>query len=331
MSLTYQRPIDFDHHPVVEQKYIVPTPSIDELYERVKKLIRLRTPGAIIYAHPRFGKTYGVRYVIRVLKEDFPRAVVISFGCQKKKSHSEDAFFSNLLEAAGHAGYLTGTITRKRARLNERIQELVERSGHNWMVLFADEAQRLDIIEYEWLRDVHDELERRGIRMITLLIGQPQLLNQKSSFRMSKQTQIVSRFMIDEMRFRGLLSAEDLATCLAGYDEACFPESSKWSYTRFFLPAAYGDGLRLVDQATTLWEAFEKAHEEARFDYALEVPMQYFARSVEIALVENTGKDAYDFRFTTAMWQEAVTESNFVSAQEELRLVVTDELEGQER
>lgn len=51
-------------------------------------------------------------------------------------------------------------------------------------------------------------------------------------------------------------------------------------------------------------------------------------RSVEIALLENTTQDAYDFRFTPALWKAAVAESNFVSAQEELRIVMTDEFEG---
>jgi hypothetical protein len=326
LAITYQRPVDFDHHPVVEQKYIVPTPSIEEMYLRVKKLIRLRTPGGIIFAHPRFGKTYGVRYVMQVLKEDYPKAVILNFGCQKKKSRSEDAFFSVLLEAAGHSGALTGSITKKRSKLNDRIMELVDRSGHNWFVMFADEAQRLDVMEYEWLRDVHDELERRGVRMITLLVGQPQLLNQKSALRVSRQTQIVARFMIDEMQFRGIISADDMATCLAGYDDACFPAQSDWPYTRFFLPAAYSTGFRLVDQAATLWSIFLEAHREARFEYALEIPMQYFARSVEIALLENAEHDDYNFVLTAAMWSHAVAESNFVSAQEELRIVMTEEL-----
>lgn len=326
MAITYQRPVDFDHHPVVEQKYIVPTPSIEEMYLRVKKLIRLRTPGGIIFAHPRFGKTYGVRYVMQVLKEDYPKAVILSFGCQKKKTHSEDAFFSVLLEAAAHSGALTGSITKKRSKLNDRIMELVDRSGHNWFVMFADEAQRLDVIEYEWLRDVHDELERRGVRMITLLVGQPQLLNQKSALRMSRQTQIVSRFMIDEMQFRGIMSADDMATCLAGYDDACFPHRSDWPYTRFFLPAAYSTGFRLVNQAAALWSVFLEAHRGARFEYALEIPMQYFARSVEIALLENAEHDDYNFALTPAMWRHAVAESNFVSAQEELRIVMKEEL-----
>jgi hypothetical protein len=325
VAQTYTRPLPLDEHPLVQQKYIVPTSSIEDLYMRVKKLIRLRTPGGIVYAHPRFGKTYAVRYVMNVLREDYPKAVMLNFGCQMKRHRSEDAFFSVLLAAAGHPGALTGTIAKKRAKLNDKIVELVERSGYNWFVMFADEAQRLDVIEYEWLRDVHDELERRGVRMTTLLVGQPDLLNQKSAFRLSRQTHIVSRFMIDELQFHGLVTGEDAATCLAGYDETYYPERSDWSYTRYFLPAAYSTGFRLVNQAAALWNAFLDAHKQARFEYALEVPMQYFARTVEIALIENVENDDYNFTFTPEVWKNAVAECNFVMAQEELRTVMIDD------
>lgn len=328
--MDFQRPIEFDRHPLVEQKYILPTPSIEELYEKVKRLIRLRTPGAIIYAHPRFGKTYSIRYVIRVLRVDMPGVVILSFGCQKKKNHSEDAFFSNLLKATGHPAAESGSIIRKRARLTDKIKELVDRTRYNLVIAFADEAQRLDIIEYEWLRDVHDELERAGIRMITLLVGQPQLLNQKNAFRAGKQTQIVSRFMIDEMRFRGIQSADDLAACLAGYDAACYPEASEWSYTRFFFPNAYDEGLRMVDQASTIWSAFEEAHNTARFDFSLEIPMQYLARTVEISFLEHSEHDTSNFRFSPEIWMTSVRESNYVSAQEELRLVMSDDTDDED-
>lgn len=320
MEIPCLRPVDFDQHPIILKTYIVPTPSIDALVERVKKLIRLRTPGAIIYAYPRFGKTYSIRYVISVLKTDFPKAVLISFGCEAKRNSSEDAFFSNLLEAAGHSGYLIGTATRKRSRLIDRLSELVDGSGHNWVVFFADEAQRLEVMEYEWLRDVHDKLERKGIRMMTILVGQPQLLHQKTALRHSNHTQIVLRFMISEMRFDGLLNADDLATCLAGYDEARFPEASDWTYTRFFFPLAYANGLRLEKQAAPLWAAFCRAHEEAKFEFDIEIPMQYFAHAVEIALSENKHHDAADFSFSPAIWDSAIMESSYVAAQEELRL-----------
>lgn len=298
--------------------YIVPTPTIDALVERVKKLIRLRTPGAIIYGFPRFGKTYSIRYVISTLRTDFPKSVFISFGCEKKKTPSEDAFFTNLLIGAGHK-HLGGTNPRKRVRLTEKICQMVEGSGHNWVVFFADEAQRLHLIEYEWLRDVHDSLERKGIRMLTLSVGQPQLLNVKSMLRQSGQTQIILRFMITEMRFNGLCSPDDFATCLQAYDEAEYPLGSGWSYTRFFFPSAWYGGLRLVEEAGQLWSAFNRAHRKAGFQFDMEVPMQYFAYAIEIAYSENMHLDSPAFKFTAEMWDDAVLEASYVAAQEELR------------
>lgn len=319
MVRTYQRPVPIDDHPVVRKKYLIPTPTIDEVISRINKQIRLRNPGAILYGYPRFGKTSSIRYVINYLKEQHPDAVCINFRCESHKNGSEDAFFCALLDAVGHREPLAGKVARKRARLLERICELVDRSRRDWIVFFADEAQKLRIEEYEWLRDIHDSLEQRQIRMISILVGQPQLLNQKSSFRLSQNTQIVLRFMVTEMRFGGLLNARQMAVCLAAYDEACHPPDSAWTYTRFFYPRAYEGGLRLVDEAPALWAAFERAHEDASLGNVLEIPMAYFSRAVEHALSEQCGADAEDFRFSAAMWDEAVLESTYVLAMEEIR------------
>ena len=320
MSNVHVRPIEVEQHPVTRHQYIIPTPTIDALMLKVKRLVKMHTPGAVIFAYPRFGKTYGIRYVKNALQYDYPGVVCLSCGTEAKKTPSEDAFFTTLLEAAGHPAALTGSVTRKRRRLIERIAELVDASGHNWFVIFADEAQRLEVMEYEWLRDFHDCLERKGIRMITLLVGQPQLLNQKTAFRQSNHTQIILRFMIAEMRFDGLADPDSLATCLQGYDEAVYPPSTAWTYTRFFYPQAFDGGLRLVDQASAVWEAFLRAHRSSHINLAMEIPMQYFAHAVEIALETNMGQDASDFKFTPKMWDEAVKESLFVEALQELHL-----------
>lgn len=317
--MQYPRPISMKEHPIATKKYIVPTPPIDGLVSRVKKIVRLRTPGGIIYALPRFGKTYGIRYVIDELRAEYPDAVCVSFGCEKKKSSSEDAFFFNLLAAAGHRGAAPGSVTKKRIRLIERICELVDRSSHNWAVFFADEAQRLESIEYNWLHDVHNELERKGIRMITILVGQPQLLNRKTSFIQTRETQIVLRFMLDEMRFDGIRSPEDIATCLAGYDFACYPEGTDWTYTRFYYPAAVDHGMKLEDQAGPLWDAFLTTHHAAGFGFDMEIPMQFFAHAVEIAMEENCRHDHGGFEFSAAMWAEAVRDCAYVEAQKALQ------------
>ncbi len=319
MLVACLRPVPIESHPVSLQKYIVPTPSIDDLYARVKRCIKLRVPGAIVYAMTRYGKTYATRYVAATLKADFPNIVTVTFSCHKKKSPTESSFFSNLLRAVGHEKADTGLAYQKRIRLVNKLLELLVASKQNLLVVFADEAQKLQVEEYEWLREVHDELESRSYRMITFLVGQPQLKHQKTALKEARQTQIVGRFMIDDIEFHGVRSAADAASCLLGYDTACYPTDSDWSFTRFFLPQAWTNGVRLATQAQPLWQQFADAHADAGFRTALEVPMTYFVRSVEIALTE-IGQDSADFAFTPTLWKQAVADSRFSLAEEELLL-----------
>ena len=306
-------------HPLVLQRYVIPTASIEELYLRIKQCLKLRVPGAIVYAMTRWGKTYAIRSVIAALLQDYPKLVTITFDCHKKKTPSETAFFSNLLRAIGHEKAETGAAHVKRARLLNKLIEMLQGSRQNVLVVFADEAQKLEIEEYEWLREVHDELERNGFRMVTFLIGQPQLKNQKTSLKQARQTQIVGRFMIDDIEFHGIRSPEEGATCLLGYDTATYPNID-WPFTRFFFPQAWAGGMRLVTEAAPLWQEFQDAHDELGFRTDLEVPMTYFARTVEIAITEY-GKDHPDFRFTPEIWKLAVKASKFSAAEEELFLI----------
>jgi type II secretory pathway predicted ATPase ExeA len=315
------RPVPMETHPLILQRYIVPTASIEELYLRIKQCLKLRVPGAIVYAMTRWGKTYAIRHVIATLRLDFPKLVTITFDCHKKKTPNESAFFSNLLRAIGHEKAETGSVHVKRARLLNKLIEMLQASRQNVLVVFGDEAQKLEIEDYEWLREVHDELEKNGFRMVTFLIGQPQLKNRKTSLKQARQTQIVGRFMIDDIEFHGIRSAEEGATCLLGYDTATYPNEA-WSFTRFFFPQAWAAGMRLVTEGAPLWQQFQDAHDSLGFRTDLEVPMTYFARTVEIAITE-LGKDHPDFRFTPEIWKQAVLASRFSAAEEEL-LIITE-------
>lgn len=326
----HQRPCPIASHPLNTQKYIVPTPSIDALYAAIRKCIKQRVPGGIVYAMTRYGKTYAIRYIRGMLKIDYPGIVTFNFGCLKKKQPSEGAFFSNLLKWAGHPKHETGTNKQLRSRLMHMLMDQLARSPHNFLVLFADEAQKLQIEDYEWLREIHDELEDRGFRMITFLVGQPQLRQQKTALKIARETQIVGRFMIDEFEFRGVTCVEDAATCLRSYDAGVFPVGTEWTFTRFFLPRAWQAGFRLQSCAPQIWAEFAAVHEEAGFQEKLEVPMTYFARSIEIFLTTmGTDLDCAEFRPTADTWKSVVLESRFAQSEEELLTIITeaDELE----
>lgn len=223
MHDSLKRPVDPSVHPLVNQAYMVPTPAIAAMYSRVRQCIRRGVAGAVIYGHTRWGKTYAIRYCVRLLHLDLPRVTVLTIGMPRNPSRSEALFFGMLLEAARHGRPDSGTALQRRLRLYHKLAELVERAAGNKLIVFVDEAQRLELEHYEWLRDVQDELERRGVRMFTFLVGQPGILNRKSSFRQSVDTsQIVSRFMVDELRFDGFRTADDLKMSLAAYDTSTF-------------------------------------------------------------------------------------------------------------
>jgi type II secretory pathway predicted ATPase ExeA len=74
-----------------------------------------------------------------------------------------------------------------------RIREAAARVGSGTVLLFCDEAQRYNENEYEWLRDVHDALDRQQIKLFTFLVGQQELLAQKTALQVACKTQIVAR------------------------------------------------------------------------------------------------------------------------------------------
>ncbi|WP_281663818.1 ATP-binding protein [Paraburkholderia fungorum] len=323
------RPLAPDAHPLLNKGYMVPTPSIGAMYMRILRCVRHGVSGAIIYGHTRWGKTYAIRYCVRLLREELPRSAILHVGMPQNPSRSEGLFFGMLLAAARHDRPDSGSALQRRFRLYNRLAEMVERVSGKSLIVFVDEAQRLEIEHYEWLRDVQDELERRGVRMYTFLIGQPGILNRKTSFRQSIDTsQIVSRFMIEEMRFEGFRSAADLEVPLSAYDESVFPEGSDWTFTRFFFQRAYDAGFRLGGQNELVWDAFSEAHRRARFDFTMELPMEFVARAVEFALGENMLHDAPDFALSPALWARAVDESDYIAALEDLRIVFVDDVPG---
>jgi hypothetical protein len=168
-------------------------------------------------------------------------------------------------------------------------------------------SQRYNENEYEWLRDVHDALDRQQIKLFTFLVGQQELLAQKTALQVAGKTQIVARLMVEELAFYGIRNAEDVAACLNGYDQTAYPEGSPWSFTRFYIPHAFDAGYRLVGDAGALWQVFEAAHARQPRN-----PMESITRAVEIVLKESELKDAPGYCPDAALWTHAVQHCGYV-------------------
>ena len=314
MSSHINRPVPSNLHPIATGHYRIATPAIEEFHTLITRCLRYRTTGALIFGASRIGKTRAIEYLRLLLAETHPKITTYHAQAEHKPRHAEGPFFTNLLEAVGYPDPDSGSNPSKRIRLTNKIKEACTKAGSGITILFCDEAQRYDENEYEWLRDVHDHLDRMQIKLFTFLVGQQELLSIKTNFQHAKKTQIVARLMVEEMAFFGIRNVRDVATCLSGYGQTVFPRGTDWTFARFYLPQAVASGYRLIDDAQILWEAFTAIHNKAGFAHALEIPMESFTRAVEFVLIESERFDATNYRPSTDLWNMAVRNCGYVQA-----------------
>ena len=69
--------------------------------------------------------------------------------------------------------------------------------------------------------DLYNDLDHYGITLTTILVGQKELVHQRSAFISGEKFQIVGHFMSQEYQFKGITSLNDLKICLMGYDDYC--------------------------------------------------------------------------------------------------------------
>jgi hypothetical protein len=289
----------------------------------VDECLFLYISGALVHGRPRMGKSYAIEFVRRDLEQRVPELSIYKMRCTRSQVPSENSFFTTLLSAAKHPAQSGGSKAALRGRLLHKLRQVADQRGDDRVVLFIDEAQNLKEIEYEWLRDLHDDLEYNELRLFTFLVGQTQLLAQKSVFQAQDKEQIVARFMVEELAFRGIASSGECGAVMAAYDQGEYPAASGWSYTRFYVPQAYSAGLRLGESATRLWGAFEEAHIAARIEGPVEIPMKYFTSAIEAALLLSTERDCPTLRFDAAFWAQMVDRSRYVMARHAARPLIS--------
>lgn len=317
------RPFSTHTHPMHQKTYVIPTPSINALYEKIDDVIYQGTPGMIVYAFSRIGKTYAIRYLEGMLRLGRSKQSLINLECHYSNSKpSENDFYANFLHCVDHGDAQVGTRTHKRIRLINYLLESLEGSNDRHLLLFIDEAQHLQVEEYRWLTEISNRIEREGFRVTAFLFGQPQLKHQKNTFRLAAQTQIIGRFMVDEFAFHGILSEADLAACLQGYDNSVFPVGSEWTFTRFCMPSKWAQGFRSINLAASLWQEFVKARPESHRSLSMEIPMKYFSQTMEILLLKDALDDNGDEKeVTVARIADAIKRSGYRNAQEDMFVV----------
>ena len=294
---------------------MVRTPEIFDLFDSLNEWIDNRCPGAIVHGMQRAGKSRAVRYMRQALASSLPNLYTFHFPCNTYRLPSEGAFFSDLLKAAGHAIWATGSPGLKRHRLIEFLAEKAVFSGEGRIVFFADDAQRLREIQYNWLMDVHNELQLRNLHLIAILVGQEELLKQRTLFFKEERKQLIGRFMVHERQFHGIRSMRELHQCLKAYDETTeYPAGSGRSFTSHFFPEAWKRGWRLCKESEMIWGAIREGAAEVGLATIKEVPMQYVCRIIENILKYYGPLSSSSSNLTPANFKDAVVRSGLIDS-----------------
>jgi hypothetical protein len=304
-------------HPIETGRYLLATNEIIRLHQTVSRWIENRAPGGIIYGRPRLGKTRAINYLMHDLPSEFGKQMpIFHMCCRQYKNPNESSFFEDILKDIGHALPSTGKANQKRDRVLRFLLECGEASGQHRIVLFIDDAQRLFEIQYGWLMDIYNELDRAGISLTVILVGQTELIHQRSAFLQAKKAQIIGRFMVHEYKFTGIKSIHDIRACLIGYDSISeFPQDSGWSFVRYFFPEAFETGFRLENCAEDILHAFAALRQEEGLLKAIEIPMQYFTLTVEYVLRRFGVNGDFTSSITVNHWKEAILNSGYIQAE----------------
>ncbi|MBT2679557.1 AAA family ATPase [Bacillus sp. ISL-35] len=303
-------------HPIETGRYLLATNEIQKLYLKIQQCLNNRFPGAIIYGRPRLGKTRAIKYLTHILPNEFDGLPIYFITCRKYKNPNEAVFFEDLLIDVGHGTPFSGKANVKRQRLLKFLIQEAEVSRQKRIVLFIDDAQRLHEIQYGWLMDINNELDRFGVSLTVFLVGQQELLDQRSVFLELGQAQIIGRFMVQQHKFEGVCNRSDMYECLLGYDEDCeFPSNSGVSFTKYYFPEAFVNGFRLANYTDELMEIYTEMRREAGLSSRFEIPMQYLTLAIEFAL-KKYGVEGEDLNsISKTQWIDAIKYSSYIESE----------------
>ncbi|GGD62816.1 ATP-binding protein [Paenibacillus nasutitermitis] len=306
-------------HPIEMGHYLMPTKEVLRLMEGIFKIVNNRIPGMIVYGRPRLGKSSAVKFAIDYLPNQLGVSLpLLIVNTKFYKSPTEIKFYSDMLADFKFPFSNKRDPSELRRQIVSFMLEKAEKSTQRRIILVMDEAHRLTEHHYNWLMDIYNDLDKERISLSVISVGQEELLNRRTFFLKEKKAQIIGRFMTHEHRFCGLRSLDDIRFVLKCYDSAeisPYPTDSDWSYSRYFFTEAYDKGTRLEHDAKVLYELFSEVRKEHGVSAEFEIPMEYFAFTVENAMkIYGAHGDRCDW-ISRNQWKQALKLSGYIESE----------------
>ena len=264
--------------------FIIPTKGIKELESRITTLQKIGTTGACIWGRARIGKTRAITYVSNSLcrKYNFP----VFIWTITDHPETEKSFYASLLQAMGISveGFNKTALILKERVLNLLAVQACE-SPLRKVILFIDEASKLNEKDFSWLMDLYNNLSLNDIQLVCFLCGTRELKDLKTDLKIQGKDQIVGRFMVNEIAYYGLKTKKELELCLYSLDKIMMVDESgnmsDQTLLDFYFP--YASEKAFFSIGDEYWDAFNNV-KSAHGVKADDVPMKYLIDSFAIML-----------------------------------------------
>lgn len=312
-----ERPaIPANSHPVETDKTLVATPQIALFIETLNKWTKRRKTGGMLFGVPRVGKDRAITYTLKAKQAEPDDFLYIYATMRGLSSSAEKPFWAHILENTMYAVDYNDSAPQLWRQLYLYLTSKVLNAGKKGLVLFINEAQKLNEFQFDMLHDLHNELiDRQGIYACFVIVGQPSLVEKRNSFTLEK-TELIGRFMTLDFEMRGVQSEAELSVVLQGYDKPPVDQlnTGGWPYSKYYFPENFDADWRLEHEAKNLWRAFELVHEEERLPLKFEPRLQDVIHAVNGAFMDYSKEDGSFYKFNLAVWKQAILDSGYASS-----------------
>jgi len=289
-------------HPLMLKNYFTLTPTIVEIYQKVRELIFLSEPSVYFWSTPRMGKTECAKAVRYLICKEFPDKMVIMASCDPSK---EIGIIPTIFKSMGLEKD-TYRLSKSEARdrvVDHIICELSGKSGKHCL-LMIDEMQAMVTKDYQALQAIQNELKLNNISLTTIGFAQHEINSVRTTLSRGGQIALVARFLSRRERFKGCAEVGWLAATLEKFDEELmFPELSTCTFTNFFVPNAFGAGFRLANSAELIFKEAKKAVSSSK---AKIIPTAHLFTAIGYILATARPGDKPEFILTQSMVVSAI-------------------------
>lgn len=306
------------HHPLMTKDVLLPTAPINELFLAIHRVVVLRETGCCFTGHSGIGKSCALDVVEAMLQIQMPGLCVVKHDTHSQQVPSIRAFFKHFLTTIKHS-QLRGETFDLRQRLVNWLVDEAKLSGLNMIVLLIDEAQGMKMQDFNFLKDVFNDLNKEGVQLITILMAQaPDFAEVVATLKRERRLDLIGRFAMRILPFRAYNSATDLEQILRGIDEAVFPEGSGITWTEFYFPKAFQTGFRLVGQLNDFMKAITASAPKTRpmrFDF----PARQAFVAIRTFMMDYAGSDGENMLVPVDAWKTVVAYAKIADSMEMMR------------